>query len=164
MGFVGSYLWSLRQRVGHELVLMPGAVVVLADGDGRVLFQRRTDNGAWDLPSGGAEPGSTFRSTAATEVAEETGLVVDPDDLTPFGCLSDPEAHTVDYPNGDRTHYFSMCFVARGWTGELAPEASEVQELAWLDPMAPPEPLQPSGRAVLGLYREFQATGRFQVR
>lgn len=27
MGFVGSYLWRLRQRVGSELVLMPGAVV-----------------------------------------------------------------------------------------------------------------------------------------
>ena len=24
MGFVGSYLWRLRQKVGSDLVLMPG--------------------------------------------------------------------------------------------------------------------------------------------
>jgi hypothetical protein len=25
MAYVGSYLWQLRQAIGHELALMPGA-------------------------------------------------------------------------------------------------------------------------------------------
>lgn len=131
MGFAGSYLWSLRQQVGHDLVLMPGAQVVLVDGSGRVLFQQRVDNGEWDLPSGGAEKGGSFVATAVAEVAEEVGVTVNPDDLTAFGCLSEPKAHTVHYPNGDVTHYFSICFEARTWSGQLAAEAGEIMELAW---------------------------------
>lgn len=29
--YEGSYLWRLRQEVGHDLVLMPGAMTVVAD-------------------------------------------------------------------------------------------------------------------------------------
>lgn len=163
MGFVGSYLWSLRQRVGHDLVLMPGAMVVVVDDSERVLFQRRVDNGNWDLTCGGAEKGGSFTATAVAEVAEETGIEVNPADLTPFGCLSDADAHTVEYPNGDVTHYFAMCFEARGWSGKLAPEAGEVVELAWHDPTAPPTPLQPSGAVALDMYLRFRQSGQFQV-
>ena len=31
MAFVGSYLWRLRQAVGSDLVLMPGAMVALRE-------------------------------------------------------------------------------------------------------------------------------------
>ncbi len=49
MAYVGSYLWQLRQVIGHELVLMPGAMVALRRGDGQVLFTRRGDDGTWCL-------------------------------------------------------------------------------------------------------------------
>ncbi|MGW6521816.1 MULTISPECIES: NUDIX domain-containing protein [unclassified Streptomyces] len=32
--------------------LVPAASVVVSDGAGRILLQRRTDNGMWALPSG----------------------------------------------------------------------------------------------------------------
>lgn len=164
LGFVGSYLWSLRQRVGHDLVLMPGALVLLVDGAERLLFQRRTDTGNWEFSCGGAEVGGSFTATAVAEVAEETGAVVNPKDLTPFGCLSDPGVHTIHYPSGDVTHYFSMCFVARVWGGRLVPEAGEVQELAWHDPAEPPAPLERVAAAALDMYRRFRETGMFQAR
>ena len=62
MPFEGSYLWRLRQKVGSDLVLMPGAMVFLVRDDGAVLFTRRVDNGLWCLPAGGAEEGSTSPS------------------------------------------------------------------------------------------------------
>lgn len=164
MGFVGSYLWSLRQRVGHDLVLMPGSLVVLVDEAQRLLFQRRADTGNWEFPCGGAEPGGSFAATAVAEVAEETGATVDPRDLTPFGCLSEPDVHTVHYPSGDVTQYFSMCFEARTWSGALVPEAGEVVEFAWHDAANPPEPLQVTAAAALEMYRGFRDSGRFQVR
>lgn len=40
MGFAGSYLWRLRQKVGSQTVLHPGAMVVLEREDGAVLFTR----------------------------------------------------------------------------------------------------------------------------
>jgi hypothetical protein len=41
----GSYLWRLRQAVGHDLVLMPGAMVALERDDGRILLTKRRTNG-----------------------------------------------------------------------------------------------------------------------
>ena len=77
----GSYLWQLRQRVGHDLVLMPGATVVAIDRTGRVLLTKRTDTGEWCLPGGAAEMHGSFVQTALSELKEETGLRVEWDPL-----------------------------------------------------------------------------------
>jgi 8-oxo-dGTP pyrophosphatase MutT (NUDIX family) len=76
MTFRDSYLWRLRQAVGNELVLMPGAMVAPQRDDGRVLLTKRTDDGTWCLPAGAAEPGGSFARTAIDELAEETGVEV----------------------------------------------------------------------------------------
>ncbi len=78
MPFEGSYLWRLRQKVGPELVLMPGAMLFLVRDEGAVLFTRRVDNGMWCLPAGGAEVGGSFGRTAIDELREETGVEGDP--------------------------------------------------------------------------------------
>jgi len=36
--FEGSYLWRLRQKVGSDLVLIPGAMVFLVAEDGSVYL------------------------------------------------------------------------------------------------------------------------------
>jgi 8-oxo-dGTP pyrophosphatase MutT (NUDIX family) len=95
MPFEGSYLWRLRQKVGSQTVLHPGAMVFLEREDGAILFTRRVDNGLWCLPAGGAEEGSSFGDTAVTELREETGVVVDPADLVAFACLSEAALHTI---------------------------------------------------------------------
>lgn len=164
MAYVGSYLWRLRQAVGNELVLMPGAMVALLDGDREVLLTRRVDDGTWCLPAGGAEPGGSFARTAVAELAEETGLEVREEDLVPFGSLSEAEAHTVRYPNGDLTHCFALLFLARRWDGELRIDPGEVAEARFADLAAPPEPLHGPAAAALGLLREFLRSRRFQAR
>jgi hypothetical protein len=54
-------------------------------------------------------------------LTEETGVRVAEGDLIPFGCLSEAEAHTIHYPNGDVTHCFALLFVARAWQGDPRP-------------------------------------------
>jgi len=76
MGYRDSYLWRLRQAVGNDLVLMPGSMIALQRGDGRVLLTRRADDGTWCLPAGAAEPGGSFARTAVDELTEETGVRV----------------------------------------------------------------------------------------
>ena len=164
MSYVGSYLWSLRQRVGQRLLLMPGAQVVLVDHDDRILFQRRADTGLWEFPSGGCEEGASFASTAVTELFEETGIRVAEPDLTAFGCLSDPAIHVVRYPNGDLTHCFAMLYEARTWQGSLVLEAAEVTEAAFHDPRTPPAPLHGPTVVVLDMYLRFRRTREFQNR
>jgi 8-oxo-dGTP pyrophosphatase MutT (NUDIX family) len=164
VAFADSYLGRLRRQVGHELVLMPGAMVVLRRPDGRVLFSRRADDGTWCFPAGAAEPRGSFARTATDEVEEEVGVSVDAADLVPFACLSDAELHTIEYPNGDLTHCFALCFLAERWGGEPLPDGGEVTSVEFADPGRPPSPLhQPTARA-LELLLAYLDSGRFQVR
>lgn len=164
MGFEGSHLWELRQVVGNKLLLVPGAEVVVVDEQERVLFQRREDSGIWELPGGAAEPGMSFRETAAQELWEESALRVRPEDLVPFGSLSEADLHTITYPNGDRLQCFALLFEAREWTGELKPAPDEVTEARFFESDEIPGPLQPQTEAVWDMYAAYRATGAFQAR
>ena len=75
MSFEGSSLWRVRQRVGNDLLLWPGATVLVEDADGRILLGLRRDNGEWAMPGGGAEEGGSFASTALTEPPAEANLM-----------------------------------------------------------------------------------------
>lgn len=164
MAFVGSYLWRLRQTVGSELVLMPGAMLALLDDEGRVLLTKRVDDGTWCLPGGGAEPGGSFARTAIDELAEETGLRVREEDLTAFGALSEAGLHTIEYEGGDVTHCFALLFLARRWSGEPQPDPEEVTEIQFADLASLPTPLhEPTGHA-LELLDLFLKSGTFQAR
>jgi ADP-ribose pyrophosphatase YjhB (NUDIX family) len=164
MPFAGSYLWRLRQKVGSDLVLMPGAMVVLQRPDGAVLLARRVDDGTWCIPAGAAEEGSGFAETAIAELQEETGAIVSTRDLVPFGCLSRAGDHTIDYPNGDVTHCFAMCFLAREWSGDPRPDGAESNETAFFGLDSLPAPLHRPSAISIEMFRRFLESGQFQVR
>jgi ADP-ribose pyrophosphatase YjhB (NUDIX family) len=164
MAYRGSYMWRLRRLVGHQLIVMPSVQVLLIDELDRVYLQRRRDLGTWEMPSGTCEPDCSFAQTAVREVAEETGLRIEDTDLVAFASVSDPTVQTIEYPNGDRTHCFSVCFFARRWAGSIAIEAAEVLEAAFFVPDRIPSPLHPSTRLALDLYDRFVESGVFQIR
>ena len=72
-----------------EWVDRRAARVLLVDGQSRVLLFHGCDPADdtagdwWFTPGGGLDPGETPAQGAARELAEETGLVVTPDDLGP---------------------------------------------------------------------------------
>lgn len=164
MPYAGSYLWRLRQAIGSELALMPGAMVALRQGDGRILLTKRADDGTWCLPAGAGEPGGSFARTAVEELGEETGLEVSESDLVPFGCLSEAEAHTIHYPNGDVTHCFALCFMAEKWRGDPRPDREESIEVQFVELGNLPDPLHPPTAQALDLLGAYLDTGQFQVR
>jgi 8-oxo-dGTP pyrophosphatase MutT (NUDIX family) len=163
MAYKDSYLWRLRQAVGSDLVLMPGAMVAVQREDQRVLLTKRADDGTWCLPAGAAEPGGSFARTAIDELAEETGIEVSERDLIPFGCLSEAEAHTIHYPSGDVTHCFALLFLARAWRGDPVPDGDESTETRFVSLGEAPDPLHPPTAHALDLLSSYLGSGAFQV-
>ncbi|WP_020577310.1 NUDIX domain-containing protein [Actinopolymorpha alba] len=164
MGFEDSYLGRLRQRVGHDLLLVPGAQVLVFDDSDRLLLVRRTDTDTWGVIAGSAEEGLSFVGTALAELAEEAGLTATPADLEPFACTSNP-ADVLTYPNGDRVHAFAMCFAVRRWTGVPRPDGVESKAVAFFGTGAGelPESRHPEVDIALRLWRAYQASGTFQA-
>jgi 8-oxo-dGTP pyrophosphatase MutT (NUDIX family) len=115
-----------------------GAVAVVFDGQGRILFQRRTDNGMWCLPGGSVEVGETAMECITWEVREETGYQVEVVRL--IGIYSAPDNTTVHYPDGGVVAYVSLCFECR-ILGGAAALSDETSEVAWFEPTRLPEPL-----------------------
>ncbi|MET9252695.1 NUDIX domain-containing protein [Streptomyces sp. NPDC003717] len=110
--------------------LVPAASVIVVDADGRVLLQRRVDNGKWALPGGRMEIGETLPGCAVRETREETGLDVEV--LGLVGTYTNP-GHVFAYDDGEVRQEFSICFLARPTGGELA-VSDESTEVAWFEP------------------------------
>ncbi len=58
--------------------------VVVSDGR-HLLLGHATRSPRWDIPKGEAEPGEEFAAAAARELREETGLAVEPSELSTLG-------------------------------------------------------------------------------
>ena len=74
------------QRLPDGTAFRNAARVVALDAAGRVLLARghdadQTERTWWFTIGGGIEPGESPRAAAVRELAEESGLVVQPDDL-----------------------------------------------------------------------------------
>jgi ADP-ribose pyrophosphatase YjhB (NUDIX family) len=124
-------------------VLRPGVAAIVHDGDGRILLQRRSDNGRWGLPGGSVEIGESVREAILREVHEETGLTVEVERL--IGVYSDPTLQVVRYKNGDVVHYISTLLECRILGGSLR-TCEESLDLRFFDPAGLPDDLLPMHR------------------
>ncbi|MEU9855932.1 NUDIX domain-containing protein [Streptomyces sp. NPDC047974] len=109
--------------------LVVAASAVVTDDRGRILLQRRRDNGLWALPGGGMDMGDSLPGTAVREVKEETGLDVEITGLV--GTYTDPR-HVIAYSDGEVRRQFNVCFRARVTGGELR-ISDESTELRFVD-------------------------------
>jgi ADP-ribose pyrophosphatase YjhB (NUDIX family) len=100
---------------------------VLNDAD-RVLMIRRTDSGRHAIPGGQQEIGETVSQTVVREVAEETGIDVEP--VRIVGIYSDPD-HVIAFTDGEVRQEFSICFAARMIGGRIR-TSDESSEVLWV--------------------------------
>ena len=112
--------------------LVPGASAIVADGEGRIVLLRRSDNGRWALPGGVMDIGESIAHAVAREVQEETGLHVEPKRVV--GIYTDP-GHVFAFDDGEVRQQFSICFACRLVGGEIRPssESTEVRFFAPAD-------------------------------
>ncbi|MER5494163.1 NUDIX domain-containing protein [Streptomyces sp. NPDC002490] len=110
--------------------MVVAASAVVTDDRGRILLQRRRDNGLWALPGGGMDMNESLPGTAVREVREETGLEVEITGLV--GTYTDPR-HIIAYSDGEVRRQFNVCFRARVVGGSLA-ISDESTELRFVHP------------------------------
>ena len=125
---ISEYMRRLRERVGHELLLMPAVSVAIFDERERLLLARHAAGGVWATPGGSGDPHETPADAAVREVWEETGLSVEP--VRVLGVHGGPEFEVV-YDNGDRVSYLMVVLEARILGGEPRPDGEETLELGW---------------------------------
>ncbi|WP_240397199.1 NUDIX hydrolase [Lactobacillus crispatus] len=108
---VKNYIKTLRQKVGHEPIILNFAGGILANSKNEILLQKRSDFNAWGLPGGALEFGESAPKACVREFLEETGLKVRTKSL--LGVSTNFIQH---YPNQD---------VAQAVTVELVEKMSK---------------------------------------
>lgn len=131
------FVLALRQKVGNDLLLLPGVVGVVFDAAGHVLMNRRSDTGAWSLISGIPEPDEQPDAAIEREVLEETGL-----EVRAVRLVDASTSPVIAYPNGDRSQYLTVAYHCELLGGELRVADEESLEVRFFPPDALP-PLRP---------------------
>lgn len=133
--------------------LVPAASVVVVDEAGRILLQRRTDNGMWALPGGKMELGESLADCGSRETLEETGIHIEITGIV--GTYTNP-GHVFAYDDGEVRQEFSICLLARPTGGTLR-VSDESHEVAWFEPSAVDDlPMVPSIRKRINDWRSGQ--------
>lgn len=121
-----EYITSIRGRIGHDLLLLPGVTAVIRDGE-QFLLARHEHSGVWSLIGGAVEPGEEPGDALIREVMEETGARVR---ATSIIGVYGGEPMMVTYPNGDRVGYVTTAYECE-LLSEAAPDLEELVEIAW---------------------------------
>jgi 8-oxo-dGTP pyrophosphatase MutT (NUDIX family) len=124
---MSPYYRGLRDKIGHDLLMIPGVAGVLRDEQGRVLLHRNLD-GEWGVPAGAVEPGESPAQAIEREVLEETGLFVRVDRI--LGVVGGSDCR-LTYPNGDQVEYVCTVFECSRVGGELLVSGEETSMLRW---------------------------------
>ena len=107
-----DYIHGLRPLIGHRKIILNAATTII-ERDGKILLQRRTDNGKWGLIGGLLEMNETYQEAALREAREETGLEIR---LESF--LGIYHNHDMVWGNGDCAHVVTAFFTAAVISGE----------------------------------------------
>ena len=140
-----DYIHELRKIIGPRKIMLncAGALIIR---EGKILCQRRTDNGKWGLIGGLVEMNETYAEAAVREAREETGLEIRLDAF--LGIFHN---HNMVWSNGDAAHVLTAMFTASILSGEPRID-EESYELRFFDVQEMPELFAEDQRAALAAY------------
>nr|WP_051167745.1 NUDIX domain-containing protein [Actinoplanes sp. N902-109] len=139
----------LRRRLVRLLVpkYLVGAVCIVRDAEaeepGRLLLLRQPGRPGWGLPAGLLKKGEPPHVGAARELHEESGVRIDPDELTP--AVPNAIVHAKGWVD---TVYLGAVPAS---STALVVDGGEVLEARWF-PIGELPLLSPSTEHLLGLY------------
>ncbi len=121
-----DFILRLREKIGHDLLWLPGVTAVVLDDRNRVLLGRRADNGRWTLITGILEPGEQPAVGVVREVLEETGIVAEVELLAEVYAGA-----PMQFVNGDQAQFLTLNFRCRRLSGHAQVNDDESAEVGW---------------------------------
>lgn len=125
---ISPYFARLRERIGHDLLLIPTVAVLPIDDARRVLLVRHVHSGQWATIGGAIEPDEAPAEAAVREAREEAGVELELTGLVT--ALGGPD-YRLRYPNGDECACVVSVYSARVVGGRAAPDFDETSEVGW---------------------------------
>ena len=164
MGYKGSYLWTVRQKVGHDRLINATVDTIAVREDGKILLCYSNEFDAWTTPGGSTEFDKTWRQSALDELMEEGGLLADVDDLVPFAASSGAK-WSHEYKNGDKLQSFSLAFICKKWTDQSGPTDTEEITKKQFFSLEEIKELRLSkfAKPLIEAYQRYLDTGEFQM-
>lgn len=126
-----NYIKWIREKVGHDPIILNAAVAFIINECGQVLLMRRGDRveEVWGLPGGMMEVGESAEETMKREVLEETGLEVAVEKF--LGVYTKDRFDS--YPNGDKAYVILFAFICHVTGGTPHADGAEAAELRYFD-------------------------------
>lgn len=154
-----NYIPTLRQKIGHDLLMSPGASGIVINDKNEILLQLRSDLNIWGLPGGGMEPGEEPAEAVIREVYEETGVQVLPEHIVVVLAGHD---HLVTYHNNDQVAVMATVFLCRPISGEPRVNDSESLDVRYFPLDALPNNLLDRHRFRITKALEYQSSAFFR--
>lgn len=120
---------NIREIIGTAPIFMPAAGIILYQ-DGKILLQKRGDDGKWALHGGAMEMGETTQETAMREAIEEIGIT--PIALDFYGVFSGPRMYHI-YPDGNEVYFITTVYFCDKYTGQIKIDENEVIAVEWFE-------------------------------
>lgn len=133
-----DYISKIRQYVGHMPIMATAVLGIIYDKKRGILFEKRSDNGMWCVPSGSIELEESLEQALKREVKEETSLEIS--NIQFFDVKSG--VHAI-YPNGDEVYYTNVCYIVNTFSGNIENNEESI-ELKWFDINQIPKDIVPT--------------------
>ena len=144
----------------HKPYLRP-VVTLIIYKDGKILLQKRDDNGCWAIHGGGIEMGEKYLETLNREIKEE--LNIEPINPELMCIYSGKELFNIYPKSKDQVYVLNHVFFCEEYKGNIEFTDGEVEDLQWFDLDNLPENIFKINKPIINDVKQFVKTHKVIV-
>ena len=128
-------------------------VTLIIYNNGKILLQKRDDNGCWAIHGGGIELGEQYIDTLNREIQEE--LNIKPINPELMGIYSGKDLFNIYPKSKDQVYILYHLFFCEYYEGKIKFTDGEVKDLKWFDLDNLPENIFKVNKPIINDVKKF---------